>query len=62
MFEEAKAVGDEAAEVPVEDECQVRDSNISKSIGMVSIINLHLKCLECKYISYKTWSSVSNST
>ena len=35
MFEEAAAVGDEAAEVPVEDWCQVRDSNISKSIGNV---------------------------
>ena len=35
MFEETTAVGDEAAEVPVEDECQVRDSNISKYIGSV---------------------------
>ena len=28
--EEATAIGDEAAEVPVEDQCQVRDSNTCK--------------------------------
>ena len=35
MNEETTAIEVEAAEVPVEDKCQVRDSNISKSLAFV---------------------------
>ena len=38
--EEATAIGDEAAEVPVEDDCQVRDSNTCKLITSIDLDDL----------------------
>ena len=52
MLKEGKLCKRFQMTLTLDQECQVRDSNISKSIGMFSIINLHFKCLECKYISY----------
>ena len=50
--EEATATEVEAAKVPVEDqECQTRDSNISKSI-IGNDLDYNNYCLECKYILY----------
>ena len=47
--EEATAIGDEVAEVSVEDECQVRESNTCKFINSIELDLYHLKCLDCKY-------------
>ena len=37
---EATAIGDEAAEVPVEDDCQVRDSNTCKLTTSIDLDDL----------------------
>ena len=43
----------EAAKVPVEDQDAKPETPILVSLWeMISIMNLHLKCLECKYILY----------
>ena len=49
--EEATATKVEAAEVPVEDECKARDSNISKSF-VGNDLDYNNYCLECKCIPY----------